>query len=188
MTAAGVEVIDVALPSGVDIDPFFEEFHFALDDYLAAAPWAPVRSLRDIVDLNVVTPAVRGFLSDLAAVTSLETVAYRTALKGRHRFRDAVVALMDEHDLDAIAYPASSFPAALIGGDQSPFDCGSASYGGLPAMVVPVGFTSDGHPVGLELMARPFAEPTLIAIASGFEAHTDHRILPPTTPPLRATE
>ena len=35
-----------------------------------------------------------------------------------------------------------------------------------------------------ELMGRPFAEPTLIAVAAGYEAHTNHRVLPPTTPPL----
>jgi Asp-tRNA(Asn)/Glu-tRNA(Gln) amidotransferase A subunit family amidase len=185
MKAGGVEVTEVRLPSGADIAPFFGELRFALDDYLAAQPRAPVRSLGDIVDLNVVTPAVGGFLSDLAAVSGLDTDAYRTALEGRRRFRDAVVALMDERDLDAIAYPASSSPAALIGGDPSPFDCGSAAYGGLPAMVVPAGFTSDGLPIGLELIGRPFAEPTLIALAAGYEAHTNHRSLPPTTPPLK---
>jgi Asp-tRNA(Asn)/Glu-tRNA(Gln) amidotransferase A subunit family amidase len=95
---------------------------------------------------------------------------------------------MDEHRLDAIAYPASSSPAALIGGDSSPFDCESAAYGGLPAMVVPAGFTADGLPVSLELMGRPFAERTLIAVAGGYEANTNHRILPPTTPPLKPTE
>ena len=188
MKAGGVEVIEADLPSGVDIGPFFGELRSTLDDYLAAEPSAPVRSLRDIVDLNVVTPAVGGFLSDLAAVTSLDTEAYRAALKGQHRYRDAVVALMDEHDLDAIAYPASSSPAALIGGDTSPFNCESAAYGGLPAMVVPAGFTSQGLPIGLELIGRPFAEPTLIAIAAGYEAHTNHRTLPATTPPLQRTE
>ncbi len=186
MKAGGVEVIDVSLPSGVDIGPFFGELRFALDAYLTAEPRAPVRSLREIVDSNVVTPAVGGFLFDLVAVPSLDTDAYRAALKGRRRFRDAVVALMDEHDLDAIAYPASSSPAALIGGDPSPFNCESAAYGGLPAMVVPAGFSSRGLPIGLELMGRPFAEPTLIAIAAGYETHTNHRRLPPTTPPLKA--
>ncbi len=186
MKAGGVEVIDVSLPSGVDIGPFFGELRFALDAYLTAEPRAPVRSLREIVDSNVVTPAVGGFLFDLVAVPSLDTDAYRAAFKGRRRFRDAVVALMDEHDLDAIAYPASSSPAALIGGDPSPFNCESAAYGGLPAMVVPAGFSSHGLPIGLELMGRPFAEPTLIAIAAGYETHTNHRRLPPTTPPLKA--
>ena len=55
-------------------------------------------------------------------------------------------------------------------------------------MVVPAGFTSGGLPIGLELMGRPFAEPTLIAIAAGYEAHTDHRKLPAATPPLQRTE
>jgi amidase len=188
MTAGGVEVIEVTLPIGEDIGPFFAELRFALDDYLAAEPKAPVRSLKEIVDLNVVTPAVGGFLFDLAAVMSLDTDAYRAALEGRRAFRDAVVALMDEHDLDAIAYPASATPAALIGGDPSPFDCGSAARGGLPAMVVPAGFTSQGLPIGLELMGRPFSESTLIAVAAGYEAHTEHRILPPGTPALQRTE
>ena len=127
-------------------------------------------------------------MSELAAVTSLKTPAYRAALKRRSRFRGALVALMDDHHLEAIAYPASSSPAALISGDPSPFDCGSAAYGGLPAMVVPAGFTADGLPIGLELMGQPFAEPTLIAIAAGYEAHTNHRILPPRTPSLKRIE
>jgi Asp-tRNA(Asn)/Glu-tRNA(Gln) amidotransferase A subunit family amidase len=186
MEAGGIEVVAVTLPNGADIGPFFGELRVALGDYLAAEPSAPVRSLREIVELNVVTPAVGGFLSDLAAVTSLDTDAYRTAGEGRRRFRDAVVALMDEHDLDAIAYPASSSPAAPIDGDPAPFDCASAAYGGLPAMVVPAGFTSDGLPIGLELMGRPFAESTLIAVAAGYEADTNHRSLPPTTPSLKA--
>jgi amidase len=50
MKAGGVEVIDVSLPSGVDIGPFFGELRFALDAYLTAEPRAPVRSLREIVD------------------------------------------------------------------------------------------------------------------------------------------
>jgi Asp-tRNA(Asn)/Glu-tRNA(Gln) amidotransferase A subunit family amidase len=188
MTAGGAEVVEVTLPGGVDIGPFFGELRFALNDYLADKPGAPVRSFRDLVDLNVVTPAVGGFLSELAAVTSLENRPYREALRGRSRFRAAVVALMDRQRLDAIAYPASSSATDFIGGDASPFDCASAAYGGLPAMVVPAGFTSDGLPIGLELMGRPFAEPTLIALAAGYGAHTNHRMLPPTTPPLKPTE
>lgn len=37
----------------------------------------------------------------------------------------------------------------------------------------------------LELRGRPFAEPTLLAMAAGYEAHTSHRALPPLTPPLK---
>ena len=35
-----------------------------------------------------------------------------------------------------------------------------------------MGFTPDGLPVGLEILGRPWSEPTLIKLASGFEAAT----------------
>ena len=96
---------------------------------------------------------------------------------------------MDERDLDAVAYPVSSTTASagrLFGQDDElgPFHCAPAAIAGLPALAVPAGFASDGLPVGLELLGRAFDEPTLISIAAGYEAHTDHRRLPPTTPPL----
>ena len=184
MTANGVEVVDVTLPLGVHMDPLYGEFRSALDAYLAGQPSAPVRSLAEIAGLDVQDPWVADFLHSLASVSSLDTQEYRDAIAGRARFRDAVVALMDEHHLDAIAYPESRRPAAAIGAGQDAFNCESAAYSGLPAIVIPAGFTADGLPVGLELMGRPFGEETLISIAAGYEAHTDHRRLPPTTPPL----
>ena len=105
-------------------------------------------------------------------------------LRQRSEWRDTLVAFLDEQRLDAIAYPVSTRVAARVGADQEHFDCGISAFSGLPAIAMPAGFTPDGLPVGLELLGRPFAESTLIAIAAGFEAHTDHRFLPPSTPPL----
>lgn len=47
---------------------------------------------------------------------------------------------------------------------------------GYPAMSVPGGFTDDGSPLGLQFVARPFAEPTLFQAAYDYErlaAHVD---------------
>ncbi|MCA9851919.1 MAG: amidase, partial [Dehalococcoidia bacterium] len=55
---------------------------------------------------------------------------------------------------------------------------------GLPALIAPMGFTEEGLPVGLEILGRPWSEPTLIKLASGFEAVTDNRRVPESTPPL----
>jgi hypothetical protein len=47
---------------------------------------------------------------------------------------------------------------------------------------VPAGFTPGGFPVGIELLGRAFAEPTLLGLAYSFEQATHHRRLPQLTP------
>jgi len=39
-------------------------------------------------------------------------------------------------------------------------------------------------PFGMQVIGRPFSEPTLIKVASGYEAVTQHRKSPALTPPL----
>jgi Asp-tRNA(Asn)/Glu-tRNA(Gln) amidotransferase A subunit family amidase len=177
MAANGAEIVEVVLPPSWPNTEFLKEFRFALEEYLAGEPTAPGGALLEIMAQH----------PDAASVATLETEAYRNALARRQSFQEAVVAAMEEHDLDAVAYPVSPRTAARIFGGQEHWDCEAAAVSGAPAIVIPAGFTSDGLPVGLELMGRPFAESTLISIAAGYEAHTDHRMLPPTTPPLDAT-
>jgi aspartyl-tRNA(Asn)/glutamyl-tRNA(Gln) amidotransferase subunit A len=51
---------------------------------------------------------------------------------------------------------------------------------GLPAMSVPMGFAADGLPMGLQLVARPWAESRLLACGAAYQAVTDwHRRVPP---------
>ncbi len=55
----------------------------------------------------------------------------------------------------------------------------SANLAGLPAVSIPCGFTQAGLPIGLQLMAPPFAEEKLLRIARMHEAATDwHRRRP----------
>ncbi|MHB8918459.1 MAG: Asp-tRNA(Asn)/Glu-tRNA(Gln) amidotransferase subunit GatA [Desulfocucumaceae bacterium] len=49
----------------------------------------------------------------------------------------------------------------------------SVNLAGIPGISVPAGF-SDGLPVGMQIMGRPFDEGTLIKIAHAFERSTDH--------------
>ena len=43
---------------------------------------------------------------------------------------------------------------------------------------------SDGMPFGVQFLGRPFTEPALIRLASGYEATMHHRKAPASTPPL----
>jgi aspartyl-tRNA(Asn)/glutamyl-tRNA(Gln) amidotransferase subunit A len=50
---------------------------------------------------------------------------------------------------------------------------------GLPAISVPCGFGTDGLPIGLQLVGRPFAEQTVLRVAHAYEQQTDwHRRRP----------
>jgi aspartyl-tRNA(Asn)/glutamyl-tRNA(Gln) amidotransferase subunit A len=85
-------------------------------------------------------------------------------------------------DIDLLATPATALPAPLLGeavvdiaGNSellfralarisSPFD-----MTGLPALSVPCGFTTNGLPVGLQLVTRPFAEPLVLRVGAAYE-------------------
>jgi len=185
LAANGAELVNVfSMPPGNDVGPIFYEFTAAFNAYLAAEPSAPIRTLQELVDLGLEDPEFQPLLREEAKVTSPETPARARALAYRPVFRDKVIALMDELDIDAIFYPASLTTAQPIGSSAEPYDCASAGYGGFPAISIPAGFAANGLPFGFELMGRPFAEETLISMAAGYEAHTDHRVPPSTTPPL----
>ena len=46
-----------------------------------------------------------------------------------------------------------------------------ANLAGIPALSVPCGYTDRGLPVGVQLMGRPFDEPTLLRVGHAYEQH-----------------
>ena len=53
------------------------------------------------------------------------------------------------------------------------------NYLGVPALALPCGFDSRGLPISLQLVARPFAEATLLAMGRAYQRATDwHRRVP----------
>jgi len=50
-----------------------------------------------------------------------------------------------------------------------------ANYFGLPAVSVPCGFDRDGMPLGLQLVGRPGADGTVLALARRYQEATEHR-------------
>ena len=55
----------------------------------------------------------------------------------------------------------------------------SANLAGVPAISLPCGFTKNGLPVGLQIIARPFAEETIFRAAHAYEQSTEWRKIKP---------
>ena len=119
---------------------------------------------------------------------------YASALKTRKVTRQLIVSLMDQYELDALIYPVRTLPAWKINEGMSSSEwyekTGAEAHNrvsavtDLPALVVPAGFTQKGIPISLEFLGRPYSEPTLIRLASGYEHFINHRKTPPHAPPL----
>jgi aspartyl-tRNA(Asn)/glutamyl-tRNA(Gln) amidotransferase subunit A len=91
-------------------------------------------------------------------------------------------AALETWHLDGLVYPSAQMPppdetmlqhGELSGGPHSA--TGWVNKIGVPAIVVPAGFTPDGLPFGLEIAARPWRDGDLIGWAYGFEQATKER-------------
>jgi Asp-tRNA(Asn)/Glu-tRNA(Gln) amidotransferase A subunit family amidase len=56
----------------------------------------------------------------------------------------------------------------------------------VPALLAAASIAPARLPVGIDFVGRPFDEPTLLRIASAYEAKTHHRAPPEEFGPLRA--
>lgn len=111
---------------------------------------------------------------------------YVKALKVRRLIRNDFDAALEK--VDVIAGPTCPTPAFRIGelvDDPlkmylSDICTISANLAGIPGVSIPAGFSSEGLPIGLQLLAGPFEEEKLLRAARMFERETDWHTKRPT--------
>jgi len=192
MENMGATLIELATPQIIPLldDGFggfkliIMEFNARLPDYLAQYENAPVNSIDDILASERFDPDMLPKLSAVAAAPATDSKEYFQLVARRNELRELLLQQMAQHELDALAYPTSSHKAELIGKEQPGNNCFLSSNSGLPAISVPAGFTADGVPVGLELLARAWDESLLLKLAYAYEQGTRHRRPPASAPPL----
>jgi amidase len=160
-----------------------------LNAYLAKlGPDAPAKTLKDIIEFNERNrqKEMPYFGQDLflkaEAKGPLTEKAYLDALEKNHQLArtEGIDATMKKFSLDAIVAPTGgpAWLTDLINGDHvAGGSSNAAAVAGYPNINVTAGFIF-GLPVGISFFGRAWSEPTLIAIAYGFEQATKARQSP----------
>lgn len=162
----------------------------ATDRYLAEHPNAPYKTLKSILLASgngaVAGERARALMNSIGRTTS--EPGFGQLIVNREALRVEVLKLMADKQLDVLLYPTYDAQAAEIPADILTRVGAFNSYGytrgdnrnlspmlGWPAITVPMGFTQDSVPVGLELLGRPFSEEKLLGYAFSYEQATKHR-------------
>ncbi len=141
------------------------------------------------------------------------TLDMANIFQDRFAYQQVVLQCMAQETLDALVSPAGNIPAYVLGAPMEPPLAGRTNsvlgllgQHGIPTLSVPAGFTTHVFDrvrdatapggtrlvgpvpaklaVGIMFFGRPFSEPTLLRIASAYEAATKHRVPPPEFGPL----
>ncbi|WP_329343788.1 amidase family protein [Streptomyces sp. NBC_01352] len=181
LTAAGALVRHTPGPVGfTDSTRLFEQLLHATatattNDETAAAELAATRQLQD------------DDTSPRATFLRHRTQTHRNWLRAnedRARLRSDWQRFFREHDVlvtpaaPTPAIPAGSRTLTVDGQERSFFDqagwANLTSHIGLPSLVVPVTTTTQGLPIGIQIIGRPYADRVLLAVADGLASSLPH--------------
>ncbi len=141
------------------------------------------KTLQDIIDSDDYHPYLEKRLIDAQADVDIpeDHPDWDKNMALRQTLRERVFEVMDSLNLDALIYPAFTYPPRLIGDLNGPRGDTSGKLSpptGFPAVAVPMGYSYGKYPAGFQLLGRPFSEGVLFAIAYGYEQQTKHRRAP----------
>ncbi|NBC73085.1 amidase family protein [Paenibacillus sacheonensis] len=148
------------------------EFKASLNAYLSKlGPGAPMRTLKAIIAFNNEHPVetlkygqktlINAEFHSSGTLTDVRYLQDR-ATDIRLCKDEGIDAVMQEHRLDAVLFPAD-------------FGSRFAARAGYPSVAVPAGYTAAGPPFGVAFTARAYEEPKLIRLAYAFEQGTKFR-------------
>ena len=198
LKAAGAKVVDVSLPNT----------RHALPAYYIVAPAEASSNLArydgvryglrepaaDILDLYETTRA-RGFGAEVRRRLLIGAYVLSAGYYDAYYVRAQKIRTLIKRDfervfsegVDAILTPATPSAAFGIGekGSDDPVEMYlndvftvTVNMAGLPGLVAPAGLSSEGLPLGLQLIGRPFDEETLFTLGEALERSAGRTPLP----------
>jgi aspartyl-tRNA(Asn)/glutamyl-tRNA(Gln) amidotransferase subunit A len=171
LESLGMTIVDVP---GPDINEAWGTFATRLAEV--------AHCYRDLWESGEVSPNLAGMISIGRQLSAADAFAGRELeLRIRRQFADAF-----EH-ADVLLAPCTVFPAPRVDDVEIEVEGGKidvhgggcarltlpANVAGVPALAVPIGFSSARLPIGAQLIGREWAEPFLCSIGAAYQSATD---------------
>ena len=198
LRGAGASIVDVSLPH----TPYALPAYYIVAPAEASSNLARYDGIRyglrqpaaDIVELYEKTRA-KGFGAEVRRRLMIGAYVLSAGYYDAYYVRAQKIRTLIKRDferafangVDAILTPATPSAAFGIGekGSENPVEMYlndvftvTVNMAGLPALVAPAGLSSDGLPLGLQLIGRPFDEETLFALGETIEQSAGQTVLP----------
>ncbi|HEY1454411.1 MAG TPA: Asp-tRNA(Asn)/Glu-tRNA(Gln) amidotransferase subunit GatA [Roseiarcus sp.] len=198
LRAAGASVVDVSLPH----TPYALPAYYIVAPAEASSNLARYDGVRyglrqpaaDIVGLYEKTRA-KGFGAEVRRRLMIGTYVLSAGYYDAYYVRAQQIRTLIKRDferafadgVDAVLTPATPSAAFGIGekGSANPVEMYlndvftvTVNMAGLPGLVAPAGLSSEGLPLGLQLIGRPFDEETLFALGETIEQSAGRTTLP----------
>ena len=198
LRAAGASIVDVSLPH----TPYALPAYYIVAPAEASSNLARYDGVRyglrepgaDITELYEKTRA-RGFGTEVRRRLMIGTYVLSAGYYDAYYVRAQKIRTLIKRDferafadgVDAILTPATPSAAFGIGekGSDNPVEMYlndvftvTVNMAGLPGLVAPAGLSSEGLPLGLQLIGRPFDEETLFALGETIEQSAGRMTLP----------
>lgn len=191
LSAAGATIVDPFtvenFAAHLEADVFCVRFRYDMQQYLKSlGPNAPIKDVMEAYESGQYSPHAKDGLEFFGGAPLGQHPEQADPPcfdypnhPARKAYMDDVIAAMDAANVDAIIYPTWTNPPASLEtahddykGDNSQL---VAPATGLPAVTVPMGYTRNVLPAGLQILGRPYAEGALIKFSYAYEQATKHR-------------
>jgi Asp-tRNA(Asn)/Glu-tRNA(Gln) amidotransferase A subunit family amidase len=148
-------------------------------------PNRPWKKLEDMI-LKVGKDKIHErYIKGMTLPSPEKSADYVARFQLKDALRQQVTDLMVKFNLDAVVLPYRTLPPPKGNGTQSPNDVNTlTSVTGLPAVIMPGGYTELNLPVGIQFVGKPFDDLNLLQVAQGYEAASGRRAPPKLTPAL----
>ena len=175
---AQVELVEISIPDPID---FF--LHYWCPGMAAAEE--TFKQMEPRVDISSLNESMAAYIAEGKKVSTVEL--YQTIHQTQTQIVFGYADVLERCDLiicpttpvAAFPHEEGGGPAKVDGKDFGPWPdlqfhrlTESPSHAGLPCLSVPCGFTTDGRPVGLQIIGRPLNDIGILAAAAAYQAAT----------------